>query len=104
MFDDEFEHTCLFCEEKEDKLKEAKYWCKAVLQQIFSNESLDLSDLERCLLELAGYLDVPFPLQKINIQRTESINNKIEFIPREAISEWLEFNNQYLNQLKPRAY
>lgn len=95
------DQTCFDCEENQKKISDLKYWFKSVLDQLYSNESLDLHDLENCLDEVAHLLHMRLPKKDLEIQRAERLpEHAFSNVKRiDILPIWVEWNNNYLKTI-----
>ena len=83
---------CLHCMEKENRLEDVKYWFQPVLDQLYGFEAYCPTDLIRYLNELTILLGMKLPKETLGIMQR---GHSHDFVER-----WVEFNTQYLNNLK----
>ena len=85
---------CFNCEEKDDKMKEIKYWFQAVLSQLYGEEDFSLSSLEYYLDEVAHSLGMRLPSQAL---RVEGKTNVVSMDT--LLKQWQTSVNEYANKL-----
>ena len=117
MYQDEpyCEEECYACTEKEQTIKDVKYWFQAVLDALYCSKAelddlfcqYEEGDLEYYLEELAGYLNMKLPQKEIQVIRknrtTELSGNSGKLEQPLSITymldSWKEANNSYLKSL-----
>lgn len=91
------EYECSGCDNKEKQLETAKEFLESVIQKLYSQNTLDVHELERDLDELCCALDVKLLPGELQIQRKKQPKTIVSsFNP---IEEWKTFNQKYLEQL-----
>jgi molybdopterin/thiamine biosynthesis adenylyltransferase len=81
---------CFDCMHKENKIDDIKYWLTNLLEQLYSDEKLDIQDAENCLEELCGVVGIKIPKRDIAIERKHFLK-----VP-EVVQSWIQWNNQYI--------
>ena len=90
------EKPCLECEETEQQIKGITHWFEALLDLVYSKESLDEVEFETCLDEMGCYLGKRLPKGDVQIARKTSSNpNQVDVM----LEYWKESNTQYFNNL-----
>jgi len=91
---------CLSCDENETKLSDVKYWLTYLLEQLYSQDELDLEECERCLQELSATVDMKVPYDQLNIARAcKAFYNANPMTKNFNLDAWKKWNNSYLKQL-----
>lgn len=82
-----YETECTSCTRLENTMESARDFLKNVLKMLYGRDELDIAQLDDQLGELANQLDLEFPVGLPNVAR------------KDALSQWIEFNNNYLKKL-----
>ncbi|HEY3527497.1 MAG TPA: hypothetical protein VGK47_14975 [Nitrososphaeraceae archaeon] len=86
------ENFCYHCHDKQYKLSEVKHFMEEVVKQVYVKDSqIDEEVLDNCLSEICHYLSIKLPNQMPQIVRK---SGTVEYL-----SEWKDYNNNFLNTL-----
>ena len=85
---------CHECQKQDNQLREARYWLRAICDQLFGLENFKEEDLFHRLEEMAFVLDIPLPDRDLAVVRKE---RTVDF--NKLLHEWKEVNNEYLKNL-----
>lgn len=86
------EHSCKQCEEKEQRIDDAREFLEGIIDHLYGSQPLDKVNLQHCIEELCHFLGVHFDRDELNIARNKS---KIE----PYLKDWMSFNQNYLKEM-----
>jgi|GEM_PF-4308898 len=86
---------CVDCDYNRKLLLDIKLWFESIVEQLYSNQDLDLEDLENCLDEMSHLIKVKLPAHSLQIKRkshhpiTKTFN----------LEAWKQWNTEYLKSV-----
>jgi len=87
-----YEQDCCYCDEKQEKLDEGKYWFKEILDIVYHNGAIE--DLENCLEELGAKFGVNLPAGDLKVVKKNASNDVSDLLHL-----WKVANNKYIKSL-----
>jgi hypothetical protein len=87
-------HNCFDCQSKDNQIQDARYWLRAILDQLFGLGDFNKDLLFNSLEEMAHLLDVSLPDRDLSVVRKE---RTVDF--SKLLEEWKKANNDYLKNL-----
>ena len=87
-------YDCIACQAKDNQLQDARYWLRAVLDQLFGLEDFSQEVLFHYVEEFAHLLEIPLPNRDLTVVRKDRTVDITK-----VLGEWKDVNNQYLKNL-----